>query len=409
MIYYLDTETTGLSGSDEVIELALVDDQGEIIIDTLLRPTRNTEWEEAECIHGITPEMVLCDDLPTLADLAPQLTSILAGHTLVIYNVAFDSGFLKNEGVDLSQTTLKCCQNAYAVHYGEWSDYFCSYKFKKLTVAADEAEFRYDGSNPHRALWDTLACRAVWQYLTIPGRMEEVEKIRKKRWRDEWDDREVRWFWEEQEKAEKQQLKEVNEAWEKIHFPAMNIRRKEHFGDQAKKAAAIFCLIATGYQLAEWNTWYKWCRLPKFHKGQYPETWKTRTDRGWYMLRAWVPIYKEPKEQYKYPQPVGMLIKPHGDLEPLYDPDQLTLSVDWVPIADGWPEVFVSITRLQKDYKVKKKDLTNIRPAYLKRSKYGDYLLYPIPEGAVPPKQPVRVKPEPKPKPERISEDDFPF
>lgn len=103
MIYYLDTETTGLNGADEVIELALIDDAGSVIIDTLLRPVDNSEWEGAEVIHGISPDMVLRDDLPTLADKAQQLTAVLSGQTLVVYRgkngsmlVLFDSGRIAN-------------------------------------------------------------------------------------------------------------------------------------------------------------------------------------------------------------------------------------------------------------------------------------------------------------------------
>ncbi|QMW06339.1 3'-5' exonuclease [Spirosoma foliorum] len=410
MNYYLDTETTGLEVTDEVIEIALVDDDGNTVINTLCRPLQNTEWPGAQRIHGIAPADVLRDDLPTLADLAPQLSSILAGHTLIIYNVAFDRYYLSEAGVDLSKTEVHCCQDKYAVHYDDYSEYWGNYKFKKLTVAADEAEFRFEGSNPHRALWDALACRAVWQYLTVPGRMEEVKLLRDKRWQDEADQRQVRWFIEELEQKETARLNVVNKAWEERNYPFLGIRREQYYGHQAKESAAVFCRVATGYPLEEWNTWYKWCRLPKVRSGQFPETWKTRTDRTWYMLRSWQPIYLEPAQQTDYPKPVAMYVNSRGSLEPLYDPNQLTEGVDWVPIADGWPEGFVSITKLQREYKVRKKDLPNYRPAFLKRSKYDDYLLYPVPAGAPAPSAPVRLKVEQAIKEEANQEEDgLPF
>ncbi|GAB4052606.1 hypothetical protein GCM10028810_54700 [Spirosoma litoris] len=64
---------------------------------------------------------------------------------------------------------------------------------------------------------------------------------------------------------------------------------------------------------------------------------------------------------------------------------------------------------MQRDYKVREKDLLNYRPTFLKRSKYDDYLLYPVPAGAPVPSKPVRAKPEPISNQEASNEDDLPF
>ena len=65
MTVFLDTETTGLDPDhDELLEIAIVDDSGEVLLDTLIKPsTNNPVWPEAEAIHGIAPEMVA--DAPT--------------------------------------------------------------------------------------------------------------------------------------------------------------------------------------------------------------------------------------------------------------------------------------------------------------------------------------------------------
>lgn len=64
---YLDTETIGLAaGFDEILQIGLVDEAGNVLLDTLVRPTRRTEWPEAEKIHGITPADVA--DAPTQAE-----------------------------------------------------------------------------------------------------------------------------------------------------------------------------------------------------------------------------------------------------------------------------------------------------------------------------------------------------
>jgi hypothetical protein len=53
---YLDLETTDLHPSeDEIVEIGILDDQGQPLLDTLVRPIRHTSWPEAEYINGISP------------------------------------------------------------------------------------------------------------------------------------------------------------------------------------------------------------------------------------------------------------------------------------------------------------------------------------------------------------------
>ena len=69
---YLDLETTGLSPpDDEILEIAVVDDAGAVLLHSLVRPAHTTAWPDAEAIHGLTP-----------ADVqdAPVLEALGAGH-----------------------------------------------------------------------------------------------------------------------------------------------------------------------------------------------------------------------------------------------------------------------------------------------------------------------------------------
>jgi len=157
---YLDTETTGLrgcyaGGKDEIVELAIVDDAGVPVINTLVRPARLQEWPYAERIHGISPAMVAA--APRLEDFVPDLRHLLRGTTVVIYNAAFDVQFLPHEvfqGCD-----VQCCMLRYA-NGGRWP---------KLTAAAADVGHRWTGA-AHRALADTLATRSVWRHLDMQAR-----------------------------------------------------------------------------------------------------------------------------------------------------------------------------------------------------------------------------------------------
>lgn len=163
-VVYLDTETTGLyAGADEILEIAIVDDDGETLLHTLVRPVSNMEWPEAERIHGIKPAMVA--SAPTLEDITPALLEIMTGaDQLVIYNAPFDLGFLPPTVREIAKAKARCAMRAYALWNGEWSFSHSDYRWHKLIDAADSFGYEWTGE-AHRALVDTLAARHVWQRL----------------------------------------------------------------------------------------------------------------------------------------------------------------------------------------------------------------------------------------------------
>lgn len=162
---YLDTETTGLSAAcgDEILEIAIVDDTGAVLLDTLVRPVVRTCWPVAQEIHGITSEAVSC--APPLKELTPSLAGIFADcDQVVIYNAVFDLSFLPREIGEAILLKTACAMRAYAVWYGEWSRYHDDYRLHDLASAARRAGHVWDGK-AHRARADALAVRSVWQWL----------------------------------------------------------------------------------------------------------------------------------------------------------------------------------------------------------------------------------------------------
>jgi DNA polymerase-3 subunit epsilon len=72
---YLDLETTGLHAPlDEIVEIAIIDDNGAVLLNTRVRPVRQTEWPEAQRIHGISPRDVAW--APTLAQLSTRIQGL---------------------------------------------------------------------------------------------------------------------------------------------------------------------------------------------------------------------------------------------------------------------------------------------------------------------------------------------
>lgn len=153
--FFLDTETTGLSPvHDRIVEIAIVDDMGDVVLNTLVNPKRPIGY--AEQIHGISDQMVV--DAPTLGQLLSTIRGTVMGRHVVIYNSAFDTQFFPDKLVYAGR--IDCAMRRYAAFRGS--------KWTKLAVAADQIGYRWEG-NPHRALADALACRAIWQWLDKKG------------------------------------------------------------------------------------------------------------------------------------------------------------------------------------------------------------------------------------------------
>lgn len=155
---YLDTETTGLGPEARIVELAIADDMGRAVLDTLVDPLIPIPMG-ATAIHGIGDDDVA--GKPTLFDLLPRLDEVIAGRRVVIYNASYD------------QPLFPCrLRAARSVH--------CAMRrFKQLPIAvgrgngtlsraADWAGHTWSGA-AHRALADALATRTVWRRLESRG------------------------------------------------------------------------------------------------------------------------------------------------------------------------------------------------------------------------------------------------
>lgn len=142
----LDTETTGLSDIDEVINLAIIDLDGNILYNSLLRPpTRKSIPREAAKIHGIT--MKKLKDSPTFADEYEKIQGILAGKTVIAYNAKFDSRLMSQTAVKYGLEPLKRVK---------WEDPMIPYS----NFCGTERWQKLPGAS-HGALGDCKATKAV--------------------------------------------------------------------------------------------------------------------------------------------------------------------------------------------------------------------------------------------------------
>jgi DNA polymerase III epsilon subunit-like protein len=89
---YLDTETTGMHNAAEVIEIGVVDDEANVLYDSLIR-ARGKIDPAAVRVHGITPEMLA--GAPTWDIAWPQAEAVLRDRRVGVYNVEFDLRLMK--------------------------------------------------------------------------------------------------------------------------------------------------------------------------------------------------------------------------------------------------------------------------------------------------------------------------
>lgn len=148
---FLDIETTGLNddGTDEILEIAIVDAIGNTLLNTLIRPELKKDWIQAQAIHGIRPEDVT--NAPSLKSILPEIVSISQGKTVVSYNAPFDASFFPSGFFG----DMRCAMRRFAEINPD------SKGWVKLSEAASLLGF-IQSEKYHRAHQDALACRYIW-------------------------------------------------------------------------------------------------------------------------------------------------------------------------------------------------------------------------------------------------------
>jgi DNA polymerase III epsilon subunit-like protein len=163
---YLDTETTGIGPYDEIVDICIVDHDGQVLLDTLVKPTFRIPTDAA-AIHGISNEMVA--NAPEWLDVWDEVRGILEGRHVGVYNADFDTRLIDqtNQVHNIAWRFPKerafCIMKLYATFYGAWNRRFRSYRWQKLGNAG--AQCGIDIPNSHRAKDDTLLARAVLHYM----------------------------------------------------------------------------------------------------------------------------------------------------------------------------------------------------------------------------------------------------
>ncbi|EMM6971633.1 Lar family restriction alleviation protein [Enterobacter hormaechei] len=182
----IDTETTGLGEDAEIIEIAVINMRGEILLDTLVKPTQPIPPEVTEINH-ITNEMVA--NAPAWRDVFPKVLAIISHHKWLAWHSGFDArmlqqsclrtGFFSNESpsyialiTSRIHTSHIDAKAVYDQWYGEFDEKRKAFKRQSLTTAASRHGVSVEGA--HRALADCKMVLAVLQKVCASVSQSEL-------------------------------------------------------------------------------------------------------------------------------------------------------------------------------------------------------------------------------------------
>jgi DNA polymerase-3 subunit epsilon len=160
---FLDTETTGLDSQAEIVEICILEKDGSVLLDTLVKPYRKIPLDVIK-IHGITNDMVAHS--PGWLDVWPLVQAALAGRYIGVYNADFDIRMLEQtnraSGIQWNSRDFCffCIMKLYAQFLG-------TSRWQTLEAAGRQCGLALP--NAHRALADTRLAREVFAHIAGQG------------------------------------------------------------------------------------------------------------------------------------------------------------------------------------------------------------------------------------------------
>lgn len=178
----LDTETTGLENDDEIVEIAIVSNTGEVLLNTLVKPKSPMSVNcYAVNIHGITNEML--ENAPQWHEIYPQFKDIVKNNKVIIYNEKFDRRLIEQTcskyGLKSPLKQTHCAMLEYGEWFGEWDYARNQYRWHKLEQAIFHLSIEFKGEK-HRALSDCLATLEIYKIIQSQTRQAFIHALQEK-------------------------------------------------------------------------------------------------------------------------------------------------------------------------------------------------------------------------------------
>ncbi len=164
-VLFFDLELTGVYDHDEIISVSITNANGEVLMDTLVKPLRKKKWNRTEKIHGISPAMV--QDAPTLDELIPTIKDMFDhADNLIAFGVSTDYSHIKYiyDSVSEQEALHKKVRCASIEFVRYQNEHYPDNTHASLVDAMELLGIDWDGI-PHSSIADTIACMKVWEAL----------------------------------------------------------------------------------------------------------------------------------------------------------------------------------------------------------------------------------------------------
>ena len=156
---FLDTETTGLDPNAEIIEICVVDHDGTVLIDSLVRPARPIPLDAIR-IHGITDDMV--KDARTWPEVWAEVEPIMRGRYIGIYNADFDLKMMRQSHKKYGLIWEIPLSRVFDV-MKIYADFARNQRWVSLETAGRQCGIPLP--NSHRAQADTLLLWEIFKFI----------------------------------------------------------------------------------------------------------------------------------------------------------------------------------------------------------------------------------------------------
>jgi DNA polymerase III epsilon subunit-like protein len=158
----IDTETTGLNidGSDEILQLSIIDESYKVVFNKFFKPTKKQEWPDAESVNGISPSAVQFEG--SLLTYKNEIENIINNSELVVgFNIKnFDIPMLQAAGLNVNPRNVCDVMIEMAPILGKWDSQKNDYRWSNLGwCCAHYAQKLFYNYNFHGAVAD---CRATF-------------------------------------------------------------------------------------------------------------------------------------------------------------------------------------------------------------------------------------------------------
>ena len=166
----LDTETTGIMHDDEIIQLSIVNLDGEVLYNSYFKPQKQSHWGALKK-HKLTDEFLA--DKPLWKDEWYKIAKILKTKNVLIHNATFDQRLIEqtcsryNIEIDFkidSYCTMLYCKNKYG--------------YSKLETVLEKNKISFDSDVLHNSLVDCfMTLKVIYPDSIVFNKQKEAQRL----------------------------------------------------------------------------------------------------------------------------------------------------------------------------------------------------------------------------------------